>query len=46
MFGEDTDAPYEDWTDILPTRDWAALEKELASADLNGPNVYSSKPNN
>lgn len=46
MFGEDTDAPYEDWIEILPVRDWAALEKQWAQANSAGTNVYSSKPNN
>ena len=37
---------YEDWTAITPMRDWAALEKQWAEDNLNGSNVYSSRPNN
>ena len=44
MLDEDTDAPYEEWTSIQPMRDWAALEKEWATVNVNDPNVYSSKP--
>ena len=44
MYGEDTDAPYEDWVSIQPTRDWSALEKQWAQLNVDDPNVYSSKP--
>ena len=45
MKDADTDSAYEEWLEILPKRDWAALEKQWAAENQNGAsNVYSSKP--
>ena len=46
MMGEEGEEQYEEWTAILPMRDWSALEKQWAEANAEGSNVYSSKPNN
>ncbi len=45
MIDADLDWAYEEWLEILPTRDWAALERQWASEHLrSASNVYTSKP--